>query len=302
MTERVRFDLAYDGTLFHGWAAQPGLRTVQSELEDALALVFRGTIPLTVAGRTDAGVHAAHQVAAADLPSDSPLLSNLPRLTRRLNVLLASAYAAHCRLLAPRGDLSRALAPRGASDLVIQQLSIVSENFDARFSAEARHYRYLLVDRPESMLPTRRFEQWWVPSGELDEERMNSAASLLVGIHDFLSFCRPRDGATTIRNLRRLEVTRDGGPVRIDVSADAFCHSMVRSLVGALVEVGRGNRDEQWVASLVQNPARSHGVPVAPAAGLTLVGVDYPPKEQWDARNAAARQQRSAEEIGDCGC
>ena len=285
---RLRLDLAYDGTLFHGWAAQPGLRTVQGEIEAAIATVFRAEAPLTVAGRTDAGVHAAHQVAHVDL--GGPLLSDLPRLTGRLNSLLAASYARYLQPATTRGPLPK--VGKGECDVVLHRLTPVGGDFDARFSAAARHYRYLLADEPSARRPIKRSDIWWTPQASLDERAMQQAADLLLGEHDFLSFCKPRPGATTVRELRELGVRRRGGRLEVSVTADAFCHSMVRSLVGALVEVGRGARGANWAAELVARPARDHGVPLAPAKGLTLQGVDYPPPERWAERARESRQVR----------
>ncbi|MFZ1383101.1 MAG: tRNA pseudouridine synthase A [Scrofimicrobium sp.] len=317
-TQRVRFDLSYEGSGFHGWATQDGLRTVQGEIEEALATVFREPIRLTVAGRTDAGVHAAHQVAHADIPSGAPAAADLNRLCDRLNRLLSARYSglargedpavgsppaansgAHVHEGSGRRSWTGAPAPfrdRGMSDLVIHRIAAVSDDFDARFSALARHYVYKIVDQREGRDPISRADSWWSPYSDLDAVEMQVAAEVLLGTHDFLSFCKPREGATTIRSLTQLDVTRREGSIQIKVSADAFCHSMVRSLVGALVDVGRGMRDPEWVASLIQHPSRSHGVPIAPARGLTLVRVDYPLEEEWAKRSEQARRVRDISE------
>ena len=305
---RFRFDLRYDGAGFHGWAAQDHLRTVEGELTAALETVTRQKVKFTVAGRTDAGVHASAQVAHVDL--DAPAvrkvgtsIAHLRRLRDRLNRLLAAAYASVWRPLVQRGLAPAALVEKGMSDLVITDIQMVNEDFDARFSATGRHYRYLIVDEPAALNPITRSDRWWTPYGVLDVAAMSRAGALLVGSHDFLSFCKPRPGATTIRTLREVTPQRvptssllpngeNGTQVEIRVAADAFCHSMVRALVGALVEVGRGARDEEWIKALVQDPARTHPVPVAPARGLTLVGVDYPPAEQWRERSIRSRALR----------
>ena len=292
-TQRLRLDLAYDGAGFHGWAQQPGLRTVEGEVGEALQTIFRIPMKLTVAGRTDAGVHAAAQVASVDVPTAPGLHLRPAALTERLNGLLAASYSRRWRPLAERGLVPSAMADKGISDLVVHQITQVSDDFDARFSALGRKYEYLLVDGPKVRNPITRTDQWWCPYRDLDVFAMQRAADSLTGLHDFLSFCRPREGATTIRELRELEVARDGEMLRIRVVADAFCHSMVRTLVGALVEVGRGRRSLGWAQSLTRSPGREHGVPVAPARGLTLVGVDYPPPDQWAARARAARSTRA---------
>lgn len=289
---RLRLDLCYDGTFFHGWAKQDGLRTVQGELEAALSTILRVSVNLTVAGRTDAGVHALSQVAHFDLRGDMSE-GALDRFVTRVNGLLAARYSALWRPLTESGRLPRTAYAKGDCDVVVTKMQLVSKDFDARFSAIGRSYRYELVDSVASRNPIGRDAVWWTPTGALDINLMNQAAALLVGERDFLSFCKPREGATTIRTLRRLDVTREGGTVRVEVEADAFCHSMVRSLVGALVEVGRGARDVAWAADLVTNPSRDHGVPVAPARGLSLLEVQYPPSEEWGSRARAARNVRT---------
>ncbi len=284
---RVRIDLSYDGAGFHGWARQPGLRTVQGELEDALGVVFQADVPLTVAGRTDAGVHATGQVAAADLPSSHPAAQDLPRLSDRLNRLLSASFSRFA-----------AGAPRGTSDVVITRIEHVPSSFDARFSALLRRYRYRLEDSASQRDPLSRFDRWWLPYSQLDLAAMNASAQALLGTHDFLSFCRPREGASTIRSLKELTVERGPhGEVTVMVAADAFCHSMVRSVVGALVEVGRGAKDAAWVPGLVEHPSRHHGVPVAPAHGLTLMGVDYPDEASLGVAAKNARRLRDASEV-----
>jgi tRNA pseudouridine38-40 synthase len=263
---RVRLGISYDGTAFHGWARQPGQRTVQGELELGLATVLRHDVDLTVAGRTDAGVHATGQVAHTDLPAEL-LAAHESRLLRRL-----------------RGVLPPDLAVTGAR--------VVSADFDARFAALARHYVYRLTDADSGPPPLRRADTAAWPR-RLRETDMRVAAALLLGQHDFAAFCRRREGATTIRTLLDLDVRRDGEVLEIRASADAFCHSMVRSLVGALIAVGEGRRPAGWPASLLTLSARANDVPVAPAGGLTLVRVDYPPDDQLAARAVVTRAKRT---------
>lgn len=291
---RVRLDLAYEGTDFHGWAAQPGLRTVQGEIEKALALIARQPIILTVAGRTDAGVHARHQVAHLDIPlaawrglaprgqdpTDDAAIGQA--LARRLNGLLARSCAEWAR----RHGLQ---VPHGSADVVVSAARRISADFDARFSALSRSYCYRLTDAAPD--PLRRRDVLAVPGG-LDLEAMNRAAAPLLGEHDFLSYCRPREGATTIRTLTRLDVIRAGGVIECRVEADAFCHSMVRSLVGALLQIGLGRRPESWALGLLDARSRESAAPIAPAHGLSLEEVRYPPEGEWAARARAARRRR----------
>jgi len=266
---RLRLSVAYDGTDFSGWARQPGRRTVQEELERALGTVLRGPLQLTVAGRTDAGVHATGQVAHCDVPGGLP---DLERLGRGLRGLLPP-------------------------DVAVPLIEEAPPHFDARFSALARHYSYRLHDASWGPPPLRRADvvAWPRP---LDVDAVNAAAALLLGMHDFAAFCRRRDGATTIRTLIRLAAVRqldevgDAEVVVIGASADAFCHSMVRSLVGALLAVGDGRRPVEWPADLLSRTRRADEVVVAPAHGLTLVSVDYPPDAELAARNAVTRARR----------
>jgi tRNA pseudouridine38-40 synthase len=262
--QRLRIDLSYDGTPFAGWARQPGQRTVQGEVEDALMRVSRlPAVRLTVAGRTDAGVHAVGQVAHVDIPDDVPLGG----LARRLNGVLDRAV----RVLA--------LAPAPAG-------------FDARFSALSRRYAYRISDAPYGADPLRRHDTLAWPR-PLDPAPMRLAALALLGEHDFAAFCRRREGATTVRTLLRLDVRRDADGVLVaDVEADAFCHSMVRALVGALAAVGEGRQRPEWVPRVLTRAARDPGVTVLPAHGLTLLEVRYPPNSALAARAEVTRAVR----------
>jgi len=256
---RVRFDIAYDGTEFSGWAVQPGRRTVQGVLQDALAQIGRAPVALTVAGRTDAGVHALGQVAHADLPA--------PSEPRRLNGVLPP-------------------------DVRVRAVTVVPGDFDARFSALWRRYVYVIADGPVNPLRRRQVLALGNQSRSLDVEAMARAAAKLVGEHDFAAFCRYREGATSVRTIQSFAVTRDGDEIAGMVQADAFCRSMVRSLVGALIAVGEGRRDESWPASLLSRTARADDVTVAPPHGLTLVEVGYPPDGELAARAAQTRRLR----------
>ena len=265
---RVRVDLSYDGAGFSGWAAQPGRRTVEGVLSETLGHVLRLPAPvrLTVAGRTDSGVHARGQVAHADLPAD---------------VWEAHADAASRRL-------SRALPP----DLRVRSVAVAADGFDARFSALWRRYAYRICDDPARADPLRRHDTLWNPR-QLDLDAMNEAAALLLGERDFAAFCRKRQGATTVRALRRLEWARDVDGVAVGcVVADAFCHHMVRALVGALLPVGEGSRPVSWPAQVLAAAARDPAVRVVPAHGLSLEEVRYPEPELLAARAALTRRVR----------
>lgn len=302
---RVRLDLAYDGGAFNGWAAQPGLRTVEGVLSAALATILRTPVRLTVAGRTDSGVHAAAQVAHLDvnpaawdsLPGRSDRPPQDALVTRLTGVLAREAQESS-------GSHGLGAVPRGASDVVVRRARVVSNAFDARFSALGRRYTYRVADggpSPAPRDPARRGHVLWLPEA-LDVEAMNASMAPLLGEHDFLSYCRPREGATTIRTLRSLRWQRvpdgapgpDGGLVTLEVEADAFCHSMVRALVGAALAVGRGSRPASWPGDLLAARSRNGAAPVAPAHGLTLEAVTYPPEAEYAAQAERARVVRTA--------
>ncbi|MEV5649082.1 tRNA pseudouridine synthase A [Nocardia sp. NPDC052254] len=299
---RVRLDIAYDGTDFTGWARQPGLRTVQGVLEESLSKVLREPIQLTVAGRTDAGVHAEGQVAHFDTAAGPDYGKLLHRLARFL-----------------------------PKDVRVTGIRTAPPEFDARFSAIRRHYAYRLTTAAYGAPPLlARSVVACRPGVDLDAMRV--ASRKLLGLHDFAAFCRRREGATTVRELQRFEwVTSPIGTLgapRIDgfaagfeavsavepaatdgsagdaeigaarmltayVSADAFCWSMVRSLVGAVLAVGEGRRTPEWVESLLAQRERSSAVTVAPAHGLSLIAVDYPADADLAARNAETREMRT---------
>ena len=280
-TVRVRLDIAYDGTGFFGWAVQPGFRTAQGELETALAVATgraEGRPPrLVVAGRTDAGVHATGQVAHVDLTE-----AQLAALTRR--------HEGTGEVSAVARRLTGLLNERG--DLVVQRASRSPAGFDARFSAIFRRYRYRIADRLGARDPLDRFRTLIYPR-ELDDAAMTTAVAELHGLHDFAAFCKPRPGATTIRSLQALTWHRDASGVLIaEVRADAFCHNMVRALVGASIAVGIGRIAPGRVAELLSSPVRPNEFAVAPAHGLTLVEVGYPADEDLAAQAAQARATR----------
>jgi len=278
MSTRLRIDLAYDGGGFHGWARQPGLRTVQGDLESALAKVLRlSSVRATCAGRTDTGVHARGQVAHIDL-ADGVLSTDeedrAPRvetLGRRLNGVLEA-------------------------DVRVRRVEVAPEGFDARFSAVWRRYAYRIADRMDVLDPLRRGHVLAWPRS-LDEDRMNAAATVLVGKHDFASFCKKREGATTIRCLLDLHWDRDADGVLVaEVRADAFCHNMVRSLIGCMIAVGEGRRTPEWVAEVLRARQRDAAVPVVHAHGLTLEEVGYPEGDELAAQSVRARALRTMDE------
>ncbi|MCZ4499011.1 MAG: pseudouridine synthase [Marmoricola sp.] len=272
---RLRLELAYDGTDFRGWAKQPGLRTVQGELESAIDTILRtrGTT-VTVAGRTDTGVHARGQVVHVDL--DDTALSAAPG----------------------RGEATPAEAMRRringvvGRDLRVHLVTEAPEGFDARFSALWRRYAYRISDETALVDPLRRNHvvTWPRP---LDLDAMNEASALLVGLKDFAAFCKKREGRTTIRTLLDLDWTRTDGVLVANVRADAFCHSMVRSLVGCLTAVGEGRRTPQWAADVMAGRERRPDVVVAPAHGLTLEEVGYPDDVEVARQALLTRARRS---------
>ncbi|WP_231921738.1 tRNA pseudouridine(38-40) synthase TruA [Rhodococcus rhodochrous] len=273
-TTRLRLDISYDGTDFSGWARQPGRRTVCGEIEEKLSAIVRTPVLLTVAGRTDAGVHASGQVAHVDIPT-AALPDDPSRWVRRLARFL----------------------PR---DVRVTGISVAPEHFDARFSAIRRHYEYRLTTAVYGAEPLRARDTVAWPKA-VDLAAMQRASQSLLGLHDFAAFCKRREGATTVRELQRYDWTREGDILTAYVSADAFCWSMVRSLVGAALAVGEGRRSVEWMTALLEERERAASVAVAPAHGLSLVRVDYPADEELAARNAATREMRGPITPGCCG-
>jgi tRNA pseudouridine38-40 synthase len=273
---RLRLDIAYDGTDFAGWATQAGQRTVAGTIDDALSTVFRTPVITRAAGRTDTGVHATGQVAHADVPAEAipQAYPRTPRdepefrsLVRRLGRLLPEDVRVHDVVRAPAG-------------------------FDARFSALRRHYEYRLSTAPFGVEPQEaRFVTPW--PRPLDVDAISEASRKLLGLNDFAAFCKHRDGATTIRELQRLEWLRDGDRITAHVTADAFCWNMVRSVVGALLAIGEGRRESDWIAGLLTATSRSSDFAAAPARGLTLIAVDYPPDDELRARIGVTREMRT---------
>jgi tRNA pseudouridine38-40 synthase len=251
-TVRLRLGLSYDGTDFAGWAAQPGQRTVAGVLTEALERLFgAGDVTgLTVAGRTDAGVHATGQVCHVDVPAP--------------------------RWFMLRDTIIHRLAGLLPVDVRVSSVIDVPNEFDARFSALWRRYCYRVCDAPEGAPPLRHRDTlaWRRP---LDIAVLNAASTGVVGEHDFAAYCRRKENATTVRSISELAWHRDSeGIVIATVTADAFCQAMVRSLVGALLAVGDGRRPVEWPGSLLGRRDRAGEVVVAPPHGLTLVAVGYP--------------------------
>jgi tRNA pseudouridine38-40 synthase len=272
---RARFDIGYDGTDFAGWAAQPGQRTVAGVLTEVLTRLFgaEGVAGLTVAGRTDAGVHATGQVCHVDLAPD------------RFVALSSSLVSRLAGLLPP--------------DLRVARVLEVPATFDARFSALWRRYEYRVADRPEGAPPLRHRDTLAWPR-RLDLAALNAAAQGLTGEHDFAAYCRRKEQATTIRMITGLSWRRDPDDIVVaTVAADAFCQAMVRSLVGAMLPVGDGRRPPDWPASLLARRERANEVVVAPAHGLTLVAVGYPDTPADFATRAALTRNRRGQDPND---
>ncbi|MFD5144955.1 tRNA pseudouridine(38-40) synthase TruA [Streptomyces sp. NPDC058401] len=273
---RVRLDLSYDGKDFSGWAKQRVLRTVQGELESALQTVMRlpDPVELTVAGRTDAGVHARGQVAQFDVRDE--------------------VWAEH------QDKLLRRLAGRLPHDVRVWEAAEAPAGFNARFSAIWRRYAYRVGDHQAGVDPLRRGHVFWY-QWPLDVDAMNEAAAALVGEHDFAAYCKKREGATTIRTLQQLSWERDAeGIITATVRADAFCHNMVRSLVGALLHVGDGHRTTDWPGKVLAAAVRDSSVHVVKPHGLTLEEVGYPADELLAARSKEARNLRTLPGAGCC--
>ena len=248
---RLRLDIAYDGTNFSGWAKQPDRRTCQELLESTISKIARFKVETVVAGRTDAGVHATGQVVHVDVPENL----DLDDLTYRINRIMDE-------------------------DLRITKISIAPPAFHARFSALRRSYRYKILDNNQVIPPLNRADvaPWY---RTLDLDLLNEASALLLGSNDFAAFCKFREGSTTLRNLEKFSWIRDSdGFLIADVVADAFCYSMVRNLVGAVVCVADGRFEPDWVVTTLKNRERISDSMVFPARGLTLYKVEYPPDSE----------------------
>jgi tRNA pseudouridine38-40 synthase len=263
---RLRLDLSYDGTNFSGWAIQPDRRTVQQVIEEAISTVAQSKAETIVAGRTDAGVHATGQVIHVDVPESL----EIDDLAYKLNRILDE-------------------------DVRINQIQIAPTAFHARFSALRRYYEYRILDENKVIPPLARFNtaSWYRP---LDVDQMNHASALLLGTHDFAAFCKFREGATTIRTLETYQWRRDrDGYLVGDVVADAFCYSMVRNLVGAIVCVADGRKESNWISTLLENKERVSDSLVFPARGLSLYKVDYPDDAELLERAAKTVARREEE-------
>ena len=274
---RLRLDFGYDGTGFYGWSKQPNLRTIQGEFIDAFTVVFGESeidFGLRVAGRTDAGVHAIGCVAHCDLTD-----AQLARLGRQTI-----------------DDLAYKLNGLLPNDLRVKTVAVAPPGFDARFSAINRRYRYRIADQSSeaNALEARHtLSVTW----SLDVAAMNTAAQSLLGLHDFASFCKPREMSTTIRTLQEVSVTRGtGGVIEIELQADAFCHNMVRSIVGALIAVGRGKADGPKLREMLDRQDREGSYKVVAPHGLTLLAIGYPADHLLDAQAVMAKNLRTLDE------
>lgn len=289
---RLRLCIEYDGTAFNGWARQPHLRTVAGELEDAFAHILHPLRPrLYAAGRTDTGVHARGQVAHVDIPQD------LWR-SRGLNAE---------RLLQ---KLRRALH---VGDINVKSAAEVPLDFDARFSANFRQYRYYFTNSIHQLTPFNRLYTGYIDCA-FDVKKARKAAKMMLGIHDFGAFCKKRTGATTIRHLLEFSWKRSAGIYTATVRADAFCHSMVRNIVGACVWAACGRLDLRAIGEMLRfgsrsipqegtvadsggKPFRTAYFPTMPASGLFLDYVDYPPLSECGTRVRQTKNVRDPGEI-----
>jgi tRNA pseudouridine38-40 synthase len=249
---RLRIDLSYDGTNFAGWAKQPDQRTLQEEIEKALTVLTQSNIATIVAGRTDAGVHAEHQVIHTDVPEKT----DITNFAFRLNQLLDE-------------------------DIRVNSVVYALSNFHARFTASARTYKYKIIDGGRTTPPLDRYDStdWF---RELDIDLMNQGSKLLLGEHDFFAFCKFREGGTTIRNLLQFNWARDEkGYAVATIKAESFRYNMVRNLVGAAVCVGEKRFEPEWMLKTLEDKVRIPDSYVFPAKGLTLVYVEYPAESEY---------------------
>jgi len=249
---RLRVDLTYDGTNFSGWAKQPNQRTVQEEIEKGLSTITQTQVATIVAGRTDAGVHAKHQVLHVDLPQNT----SIENLVFRVNQVLTD-------------------------DIRVLSVQLAPKNFHARFSAITRTYQYKITDGGRVTAPLERYDsaEWF---RELDIDLMNTGSKLLLGKHDFFAFCKFREGGSTVKNLMKFDWHRDeNGFVVAGITADSFRYNMVRNLVGAAVCVGEGRFKPEWMLKTLEDKVRISDSYVFPAKGLSLIKVEYPQPDQY---------------------
>ncbi|MBG6226196.1 tRNA pseudouridine38-40 synthase [Arthrobacter sp. CAN_A2] len=298
---RVRLDLAYDGALFSGWALQPGLTTVQGVLEDALFTLLRRQTRLTVGGRTDAGVHARGQVAHVDLTQAEwesmargreidPSEAFLRRLTGTVNRVLTEGITGRSRSV-------RNAVPA----VVVRSATPAPAGFDARFSALWRRYSYAIADAASGQDPLRRHTTLWYPA-RLDVALLNEGAAHLLGMQDFAAFCKPREGATTIRELQRYEFARgQDGVITATVQADAFCHNMVRALIGSTLRVGSGEMPPIWLAERLAARLKDARSILAAPHPLVLEEIAYPGSDELGERAGLTRARRHAGHLARSG-
>ena len=264
---RIRGKIAYDGKDFSGWGMQPDRRTVQGELENAISTLLRvDRVIVQCAGRTDAGVHATAQVIHFDIAEKAAM--EMKDLAYKINAILPE-------------------------DISIQELEVTTPDFDARFAALSRSYEYLIFQGPRNPLLRDRAYRSWAP---LDVTAMNDASQSLIGLHDFSAFCKKREGATTIRTLMKFVWTETpDGLIKVELEADAFCYSMVRGLIGAVLAIGEGKFDKAWLENYLAGKEREAHVFAAPAWGLTLVDVKYPEPGDYAKRIAETLQARDSD-------
>lgn len=266
---RIRMDLAYDGSGFHGWAVQPGVRTVAGELTAAIGRVLRVTDPaMVVAGRTDAGVHATGQVCHIDVAPEAWPGERIA--VRALNAVLPA-------------------------DIRVRGAHPAAPGFDARFSALHRGYQYLISD--SGLLDPRARNSVLVRRRSLDADAMHEAAQVLLGEHDFAAFCKARPGASSVRTVLSADTVRsidarDPDLIVVSITADAFCHSMVRSVVGALMAVGESRLGPEDLRGVLDAGRRVPLFATAPAHGLALVEVGYPVGAELARQAARAKRYR----------
>jgi tRNA pseudouridine38-40 synthase len=264
---RIRGKISYDGKDFSGWGMQPNRRTVQGELENAISTLLRvDRVVVQCAGRTDAGVHATAQVIHFDIAEKDAM--EMKDLTYRINAILPE-------------------------DISIQELVVTAADFDARFAALSRSYEYLIYQGQRNPLLRDRAHRSYLP---LDVKAMNDASQSLIGLHDFSAFCKKREGATTIRTLMKFAWTETpDGLIKVELQADAFCYSMVRGLIGAVLAIGEGKFDKAWLENYLAGKEREAHVFAAPALGLTLVDVEYPAPSEYAQRIAETLQVRDSD-------